>query len=61
MIRTVYPSAPVRIEYQLSDFGTSLLLKPLAPLRHWAIDHLDDVVLAQKAHEVNDGDAAAQL
>jgi hypothetical protein len=34
---------------------------PLAALRHWATGHLDDVVLAQKAHEVNDGDAAAQL
>lgn len=44
MIRTVYPSAPV-IEYWLSDLGTTLL-EPLAALRQWAIDHLDDIVLA---------------
>jgi DNA-binding HxlR family transcriptional regulator len=57
VIETVYPSAPVRIEYRLSDLGTSVL-EPPAALRHWAIDHLDDVVLAQKARDVNDGDAA---
>jgi DNA-binding HxlR family transcriptional regulator len=57
VIRTVYAIAPVRIEYRLSDLGTSLL-EPRPALRHWAIDHLDDVVLAQKAHDVNDGDAA---
>jgi DNA-binding HxlR family transcriptional regulator len=57
VIRTVYPRAPVHIEYRLSDLGTSLL-EPLAALRHWAIDHLDDVVLARKAHDVSDEDAA---
>jgi DNA-binding HxlR family transcriptional regulator len=34
VIRTVYPSAPVRIEYRLSDLGMSLL-EPLAALRQW--------------------------
>jgi DNA-binding HxlR family transcriptional regulator len=57
VIRTVHPSAPVRIEYRLSDLGMSLL-EPLAALRQWAIDHLDDVVLARTAHDVSDGDAA---
>jgi DNA-binding HxlR family transcriptional regulator len=61
VIRTVYPSAPDRIEYQLSDLGTSLL-EPLTALRHRAIDYLDDVVLAQKANDdVNDGDAAGAV
>jgi DNA-binding HxlR family transcriptional regulator len=60
VIRTVHPSAPVRIEYRLSDLGMSLL-EPLAAPRQWAIDHLDDVVLARKAHDVSDGDAAPQL
>jgi hypothetical protein len=35
------------------------LLEPLAALRQWAIDHLNDVVLARKAHVVSGGDAAA--
>jgi hypothetical protein len=34
------------------------LLEPRAALRQWAIDDLDDVVLALKAHDVSDGDAA---
>jgi hypothetical protein len=34
VIRSVYPSAPVRIEYRLSTSAPSLL-EPLAPLRHW--------------------------
>jgi hypothetical protein len=49
--------APVRIENRLSDLGVSLL-QPLAALRQWAIDHLDDVVLARKAQDVSGGDGA---
>jgi DNA-binding HxlR family transcriptional regulator len=57
VIRTVYPRAPVRTEYRLSDLGMSLL-EPLAALRQWAIDYLDDVVWTRKAHDVSDEDAA---
>ncbi len=47
--RTVHPSAPVRIDYQLTGLGTTLLA-PLAALRAWAVDHLGEVVEAQDAH-----------
>lgn len=41
--RTVQPSAPVRIEYQLTPLGRTLL-EPLAALREWAITHLTEVI-----------------
>ncbi len=47
--RTVHPTSPVRIEYQLTILGQPLL-EPLAALRRWAIDHLNDVVDARDAH-----------
>jgi DNA-binding HxlR family transcriptional regulator len=36
--RTVFPAVPPRVEYRLSDMGTSVLA-PLGELCHWAKAH----------------------
>jgi len=48
--RTVHATAPVRIEYQLTNLGQTLL-EPLARVRAWAVDHLDDILAAQGRYE----------
>lgn len=50
--RTVHPTAPVRIEYQLTELGQTLL-EPLAALRTWAIDHLPEVIDAREQHHLS--------
>jgi DNA-binding HxlR family transcriptional regulator len=40
--RTVYPEVPPRVEYSLTSLGETLVA-PLAALRTWAEEHLDDV------------------
>jgi DNA-binding HxlR family transcriptional regulator len=42
LIRTVYPTIPLRVEYELSDRGRSLKLA-LAPIGKWAIENQTDV------------------
>lgn len=49
--RAVRPTAPVRIEYRLTDLGRSLL-EPLAAIRQWAIDHLGEVLEARETHAI---------
>ena len=41
--RTMYPEVPVRVEYQLTDFGHSYLEK-LIELTEWAEKHKESVV-----------------
>ena len=41
--RTMYPEVPIRVEYQLTDFGHSYLQK-LIELTEWAQQHKDCVV-----------------
>ncbi|WP_308429790.1 MULTISPECIES: winged helix-turn-helix transcriptional regulator [Streptomyces] len=40
--RTVYPAVPLHVEYALTPLGRSVA-EPLAGLRHWVEDHLDDI------------------
>lgn len=44
--RTVYPAVPPHVEYSLTALGETLVA-PLAALRLWAEEHLDDIVQAQ--------------
>jgi DNA-binding HxlR family transcriptional regulator len=48
--RTVYPEVPVRVEYELTDAGRTLL-EPLRALRTWAIDHASDITQAQSSYD----------
>ncbi|MBB5868477.1 DNA-binding HxlR family transcriptional regulator [Allocatelliglobosispora scoriae] len=40
--RTVYPAVPPHVEYSLTELGETLVA-PLAALRTWAEEHLDDI------------------
>lgn len=40
--RTVYPAVPPHVEYSLTPLGETLMA-PLAALRTWAEEHLDDI------------------
>lgn len=46
--RTELPTSPVRVEYSLTSLGTSLV-GPLAALRDWAEDNIEDVLAARSA------------
>jgi DNA-binding HxlR family transcriptional regulator len=46
--RTVYPAVPPHVEYSLTGLGETLVA-PLAGLRAWAEEHLDDVGQVQAA------------
>ena len=44
--RTVTPSIPPRVDYELTDMGHSLL-KPVTALSDWALDHVEQIHSAQ--------------
>lgn len=44
--RTVTPTVPVRVDYELTQLGASLLAQ-LLPLKQWAEQHMADVERAQ--------------
>lgn len=48
--RTVTPSVPVRVDYELSRLGTSLL-GPIAVLKDWAEEHMPTVTNARETYD----------
>jgi len=48
--RTVYPTIPPRVDYELTKLGHSLK-QPVTALGMWAIDHLDTIRQAQRDFE----------
>jgi DNA-binding HxlR family transcriptional regulator len=48
--RTIYPTVPPRVDYELSELGRTLLV-PLAALSTWANDHRDDIRAARERHD----------
>ena len=48
--RTVTPSIPPRVDYQLTELGESLL-EPIHALGRWAVDNEDAVTEAQTRYE----------
>jgi DNA-binding HxlR family transcriptional regulator len=48
--RTVHPVVPPRVEYRLTDAGTSLR-EPLRALEEWAVEHLGGVLDAQRRYD----------
>lgn len=55
--RTVTPSVPVRVDYELTELGRSLL-PILASLKTWAEQNMPEVLRARDRYEgVLDGDA----
>jgi DNA-binding HxlR family transcriptional regulator len=50
--RTVYPTVPPRVEYQLTPLGQTLT-GPLAAIRDWAERHINEVNDARMRHDLN--------
>ncbi|PTW58750.1 HxlR family transcriptional regulator [Breoghania corrubedonensis] len=48
--RTVYPTIPPKVEYELTDLGLDLL-EPLRALGSWALANHDRVVAARTAYD----------
>jgi DNA-binding HxlR family transcriptional regulator len=52
--RTVTPTVPVTVTYELTDLGHSLH-EMTRGLRGWAQDHMDEVLAHRAAHDANQG------
>ncbi|MEI2383801.1 helix-turn-helix domain-containing protein [Breoghania sp. JC706] len=51
--RTVYPTIPPKVEYELTDLGRELLV-PLRALGSWALANHDRVVAAREAYDARE-------
>src|SRR3569833_352874 len=56
--RTVTPSIPPRVDYELTELGRSLV-GPLHAIELWALDHVEDIHGAQARFDA-EADAKAQ-
>ncbi len=59
VIRTVYPTIPPKVEYELTDLGRDLLV-PLRALGQWAIANHDRVANARAAYDARHAREAAE-
>lgn len=50
LTRTVTPSVPIRVDYELTDLGRSLL-DVLSHLKSWAEDNMDAVDTARSSYD----------
>lgn len=48
--RTVYPTVPVRVEYELTALGQTLL-EPLRGLTEWSVQHMAEVLAAREEYD----------
>ncbi|MFG2867293.1 winged helix-turn-helix transcriptional regulator [Streptomyces sp. NPDC048338] len=48
--RTVIPAVPVRVEYELTPLGRSLL-PVMCAIKGWAEEHMDEVLAARASHD----------
>ena len=56
--RTVTPTIPPRVDYELTELGRSLQ-KPICGLASWAMDHVADIHAAQARFDTEHDKAAA--
>ena len=56
--RTVTPSIPPRVDYELTDLGFSLL-KPVNALEQWAITNVEEIHAAQARFDAAQDEAQA--
>jgi DNA-binding HxlR family transcriptional regulator len=54
--RTIFPTIPPRVEYELTDLGRSLC-KPVIALGTWAQTHLTEIDTARSAFDQRDDNA----
>jgi DNA-binding HxlR family transcriptional regulator len=50
VVRTVFPVIPPRVEYELTDMGTTLS-GAFCSVWHWAEDHRETILRARKAFQ----------
>jgi len=50
--RTVYPTIPPSVEYDLTPLGRTLL-RPLSALADWAVDHGAEIATARDRHDAH--------
>ncbi|GII84492.1 transcriptional regulator [Sphaerisporangium siamense] len=50
VIRTVYPTIPPRVEYELSELGMSVV-SLMKGIKHWAEEHVPEIVAARAAFD----------
>jgi DNA-binding HxlR family transcriptional regulator len=55
--RTIYPTVPPRVDYELTDLGTTLL-DTICQLMAWTVDHLGEIGQARQRY---DAQRAAQV
>ena len=48
--RTVYPTVPPRVDYELTELGRTLLT-PITVLHEWAVTHRGDIQKARARHD----------
>ena len=56
--RTVTPTIPPRVDYELTELGRSLF-RPLHAIEEWALAHVEDIHLAQMTFDAEQ-DAKAE-
>ncbi len=55
--RTVHPTVPPRVEYELTDLGRTLL-EPVRALAQWSIDNRDTIRAARERYDGMQSEAA---
>lgn len=55
--RTVTPTIPPRVDYELTELGVSLR-EPVVALGQWALDHIDCIFAAQRRYDEIQDEAA---
>jgi DNA-binding HxlR family transcriptional regulator len=53
VLRTVHPTVPVRVEYELTALGQTLR-EPLKALTEWSTEHTADVLAARESYDTRD-------
>ncbi|MFP3988785.1 helix-turn-helix domain-containing protein [Streptomyces sp. E11-3] len=57
--RTVYPTVPPQVEYELTELGRSFT-HPVKALADWSIAHRPDIAASRAAYDVAHPDSAAR-
>ncbi|GGS61514.1 transcriptional regulator [Planobispora rosea] len=51
VIRSVYPTIPPRVEYELSDLGRSVA-GLMEGVKRWSEEHVDEILAAREAYDL---------
>ncbi len=49
-VRTVYPTVPLRVEYELSDLGRSVTTL-MSGIKRWSEEHVDQILAARDRYD----------